>query len=237
MKLKYFPKSIISSSLVLNFVGGMSGIDSYSMKEKMEDKDYRSSADPIYDDVFKDNGLKYDDIFKYYDIYYLNAVVKSLKNETIYKLKKKNPGEYLKYRKCIENKYLIENLKENNLSEYEHLFNLDYVEDLDAEFDYDCKNFSEMEMKLINIEKFLSEKILKSRKKLSLKNNLNTKMEIIMYYKMREKIRNSMEEVFKKPLKKIFKNPQNEQKLLDDQIDDQNVDMRDASKSSSCLVF
>lgn len=189
------------------------------MKEKItEDEDY-SSFDFVYNaiDELKKKALGKKGIsFNFID-------------NTINELKKNSLGE----------KDLLKNILEdqNKLGKYEHLFNLDYVEDLDAEFDYDCKNFSEMEMKLIDIEKFLSEKILKSRKKLSLKNNLNTKMEIIMYYKMREKIRNSMEEVFKKPLKKIFKNPQNEQKLLDDQIDDQNVDMRDASKSSSCLVF
>ena len=197
MKLKYFPKSIISSSLVLNFVGGMSGINAHGMKEKIDDEDY-SSSDFTYGAI----------------------------NDAINKLKKKSLGK----------KDLLKNILEdqNKSGKYEHLFNLDYVEDLDAEFDYDCKNFSEMEIKLINIEKFLSEKISESRKKLSLENNLNTKMEIIIYYEVREKIRHSMKKVFTEPLKKIFKNPQNGQ---NDQIDDQNVDMRDASQSSSCLVF
>ena len=162
MKLRSFTKSFVSSSLVLNFVGGMSGINSYGMKEKItEDEDY-SSFDFVYNaiDELKKKALGKKGIsFNFID-------------NTINELKKNSLGE----------KDLLKNILEdqNKLGKYEHLFNLDYVEDLDAEFDYDCKNFSEMEMKLINIEKFLSEKILKSRKKLSLKNNLNTKMEIIM---------------------------------------------------------
>ena len=219
MKLKYFPKSIISSSLVLNFVGGMSGINSYGMEEKItEDEDY-SSFDFVYNAI---DELKKKALGK-------KSISFSFIDNTINELKKKILGK----------KDLLKNILEdqNKLGKYEHLFNLDYVEDLDAEFDYDCKNFSEMEMKLINIEKFLSEQILKSRKKLSLKNNLNTKVEIIIYYETREKIRHLMKKVFTEPLKKIFKNPQNEQNLLDDQIDDQNIDMRDASQSSSCFVF
>ena len=219
MKLKYFPKSIISSSLVLNFVGGMSGINAHGMKEKIDDEDY-SSSDFTYGaindaiDELKKKGLGKKGLsFNFID-------------DAINKLKKKSLGK----------KDLLKNILEdqNKSGKYEHLFNLDYVEDLDAEFDYDCKNFSEMEIKLINIEKFLSEKISESRKKLSLENNLNTKMEIIIYYEVREKIRHSMKKVFTEPLKKIFKNPQNGQ---NDQIDDQNIDMRDASQSSSCLVF
>lgn len=218
MKLKYFPKSIISSSLILDFVGGMSGINTRAMKDISEAENYLSS-DFIYDAIneLKKKILgKKDFSFDFID-------------NTINELKKKSLGK----------KDLLKNILEdqNKLGKYEHLFNSGYVEDLDAEFDYDCKNFSEKEMKLINVEKFLSEQILKSRKKLSLENNLNAKVEIIIYYETREKIRHLMKKVFTEPLKKIFKNPQNEQNLLDDQIDDQNIDMRDASQSSSCFVF